>query len=191
MKRRAVLLSTFCGLLAAVAAVRVPTCRERALIGRRPGARPSAVGATRRPLAGVRVRASETPPEAEWIILFFSPTYRTAGISGSPAGLLGSQGERPGCHRRRGTPVHRAAGHPAPADWATLPSTATSRVFRRGRRARRRSTRRAPLVARRVAERRDRIVVIYAVSAAARSAVPARRWGSRAASLLGSPKGLY
>ena len=110
---------------------------------------------------------------------------------GGAAGLLGGQGERPGCHRRRGTSAHRAAGHPGPAAWAALPSTATSRVLRRGRRARRRSTRRAPLVAGRVAERRDPIVVIYAVSAAARSAVPARRWGSRAASLLGSPKGLY
>ena len=39
-------------LPAAVAAVRVPSCRVGALIGR-PCARPSAVGATRRPLAGV------------------------------------------------------------------------------------------------------------------------------------------
>ena len=43
-----------CGLPAAVAAVRVPTYRVGGLIGR-PGARPSAVGATRRPLAGVSV----------------------------------------------------------------------------------------------------------------------------------------
>ena len=41
-------------LPAAVAAVRVPACRVGALIGR-PGARLSAVGATRRPLAGVSV----------------------------------------------------------------------------------------------------------------------------------------
>ena len=107
---------------------------------------------------------------------------------GGAAGLLGGQGERPGFHRRRGTSAHRAAGHPAPAAWATLPSTATSRVFRRGRRARRRSTRRAPLVAGRVAERRDPIVVIYAVSAAARSAVPARRRGSGAAHCSGARK---
>ena len=120
------------------------------------------------------------------LFCFFS-TYR-----GSVAGLLGSQGERPGCHRWCGTPTHRAAGHPAPAAWSTLPSTtATSRVLRRGHRERRHSTRRAPLVAGHVAERRDPIIVIYAVSAAARSAVPAKRCSSRAASLLGSPKGLF
>ena len=142
-----------------------------------------------RPTGEIRLQVKRHQKQ-NGLFCFFS-RYRTVGISGSAAGLLGSQGERSGCHRRRGTSEHCAAGHPAPAAWATLPSTATSRVFRRGRRARRRSTRRAPLVAGRVAERRDPIVVIYAVSAAARSAVPARRWGSRAASLLGSPKGLY
>ena len=91
--------------------------------------------------------------------------------------------KRPSARGPSSTPIPRMTCtillHPPPS-W-----------FRRGRRARRRSTRRAPLVAGRVAERHDPIVVIYAVSAAARSAVPARRWGSRAASLLGSPKGLY
>ena len=51
MKRR---YRASCGLPAAVAAVRVPTYRVGAFIGR-PGARSSAVRATRRPLAGVSV----------------------------------------------------------------------------------------------------------------------------------------
>ena len=45
---------TSCGLSAAVAAVRVPTYCVGAFIGR-PGARPSAVRATRRPLAEVSI----------------------------------------------------------------------------------------------------------------------------------------
>ena len=54
-RRRAAQYRALCGRLpAAVAAVRVPTCHVGALIGRI-GACPSAVGATRRPLAGVSV----------------------------------------------------------------------------------------------------------------------------------------
>ena len=90
MKRRCTAqYRALCGPPAAVAAVHVPTCRAGALISR-PDAHPSAVVATRRPLAGVSVigrrwAAVACQARREVFPTAVSPKLREGGCSGATA----------------------------------------------------------------------------------------------------------